>query len=310
MQFLTFPKGSLDSPTAGAGSDWVATEKIHGAQVVVGVDGGSVSIGKRKAWLRNDEPFFGWQMLRPTLELAGRRVREALGNAGEVWLYGELFGGGYPHPDVAPVPGLVPVQTGVWYAPSLAYAVFDIVHAMPERGPSFLAHERVRELAQANGLLTPPLLGRGRPQELERLPVRFPSLVPALLGLPALADNFAEGYVLKPAQAAAFASRPAVKRKIPEFSEQRFDESSAFDPNAPLSREDLFLVADGLMNPARLASARSKVGTDRHLVAEEAVLDTMIDLHALFPRRMDGLTPKDATELESRLEKKALQTLE
>lgn len=307
MQFLTFPKGALGSPAAGAGADWVATEKIHGAQLVLGVDEHGVNVGKRKAWLRTDEPFFGWQMLRPELELAARRVYDALGRAGEVWLYGELFGGGYPHPDVAPVPGLVPVQTGIWYAPNLAYALFDIVHAAPGSEPVFLAHDRVRELAQTAGLLSAPVLGRGRAPDLEMLPLRFATLLPALLGLPALADNYAEGYVLKPAQQAPFAARPAVKRKIPEFSEQRFDESSAFDPNAPLSREQLFELADGLMNHARLASARSKVGTAPRLVVEEAVLDVMVDLHDLFPRRVAGLTPDEERELEARLERKALQ---
>jgi len=307
MRFLTFPKGAFGEPAADAGDDWVATEKVHGAQVVVGVDESGVNVGKRKAWLRSDEPFFGWQFLRPVLELAGRNVYAALGGAGEVWLYGELFGGGYPHAAVSPVPGLVPVQTGIWYAPGLAYAVFDIVHAPPGSEPVFLAYEKVRGLVQGAELLTVPVLGRGRPQELERLPVRFPTLVPALLGLPPLADNYAEGYVLKPAREAPFASRPVVKRKIPEFSEQRFDESTAFEPNAPLTREQLFLIADGLMNHARLASARSKVGTDPRLVAEEAVLDTMIDLHDLFPRRVDGLAPEEERELQARLEAKALQ---
>jgi hypothetical protein len=37
---------------------WVATEKIHGAQLVVTTDGTTVAFGKRKAWLLAGEAFF------------------------------------------------------------------------------------------------------------------------------------------------------------------------------------------------------------------------------------------------------------
>lgn len=40
--------------------------------------------------------------------------------------YGELFGGKYPHPDVAAHPDVRPIQSGVYYCPDLRFAAFDV----------------------------------------------------------------------------------------------------------------------------------------------------------------------------------------
>jgi len=305
LSLLPFPKISTNGLEASGRDDWVATEKIHGAQLVVGASADEIRVGKRKAWLRADEAFFGWQMLRPLLQGAARAIHHALGSTGELWMYGELFGGHYPHPAVSAVVGLVPVQTGIWYAPDLRYCVFDIVHGRAGEEPMFLAHERVQELAHIGGLTSVPLLARGRLSDLGQLPVRFPTRVPDLLGLPALAQNAAEGYVLKPAEQASVSKRHCAKLKIPEFDEQRFDESSAFDADLHLSRESLFALASQLVNAARLASARSKVGEDPQQVVEEVVLDSLVDLADLFRRRMEALTPAEESELLAHLKAQA-----
>jgi Rnl2 family RNA ligase len=302
LSLLQFPKIHTSALEAASRDDWIATEKIHGAQLVVGVSAAEVRVGKRKAWLDADEPFFGWQILRPLLHSAARAVHEALGAAGEAWIYGELFGGSYPHAEVGAVAGLVPVQTGIWYAPDLQFAVFDIAKAVENQEPEFLEHDRVSELCGLVGLLTVPLLARGRFTDLDRLPVRYATRVPEALGLPPLTPNQAEGYVLKPAAGGSVFKRPVVKRKIAEFDERRFDESRPLDENAHLSREQLSALAAHLVNDARIASARSKVGTDPQRITEEVVLDVMIDLRDLFPRRVEAMSPDEESALVALLE--------
>jgi len=135
--------------------------------------------------------------------------------------------------------------------------------------------------------------------------VRYASQVPELLGLPAISGNLAEGYVLKPAGQVATTKRPAVKRKIAEFDELRFDESSAFDANALPSLQELLVFARQFMNTARLASARSKVGEDAQQVVDEAVLDAMIDLRSALPRCIDSLSAAQEQELQAQLEARA-----
>ena len=287
MDHLPYPRiyGSLPNLSA---SRWIATEKVHGANLVVATDGREVRVGKRKAWLRDDDAFFGWQLLRPALAHAAVALWRALGAPRVLRLHGELYGGAYPHPDVAPMPGNTPVQTGIWYSPDVRFSLFDVQFDAGE-GATFMAHHALETLAAEHGLEAVPVLGRGARGELDALPVRFATRVPALHGLPAIAGNVAEGYVLKADAQMPCATRPAVKRKIPEFDEGRFDDGAAWDPAVSLSLDALRARAAVLMNPARIASARSKVGADAGAACEEAALDALVDLEAAFPRAMAAL---------------------
>ena len=281
------------------GGPWVALEKVHGAQLVVAVAGDDVRFGKRKAWLADDDPFFGWQLVRAELT-EGARAAAALAGAPVVVLYGELFGGGYPHPDVAPVPGLQPVQTGVWYAPDLRWAVFDVVVATDEDDPGErLAFGEVRPLAAEAGLLVPPTIRAGRRTEVEATAERFPTAVPGQLGLPAIEGNLAEGLVLRRDARARPGEAVTYKRKIDEFAEDRFGEAEAWDADQRPDLDALCGWARRLTNPARVAGAASKWG--RHDVAavlDEVELDVLIDLAEAFPAV--ARTPSEADEVALR----------
>jgi hypothetical protein len=111
--------------------------------------------------------------------------------------------------------------------------------------------------------------------------VRAPTRIPALLGLPPLDANIAEGLVLKPDARCAPDDRPVVKRKIEEFDDARFDDSAAWRPGR-LPVEELASWVDRMVQPARLASARSKVGTDPRAIVDEVALDVAIDLELAF----------------------------
>jgi hypothetical protein len=271
---MTYPKIPAVLSNASAAGPWIATEKVHGAQLVLAYDGAALRVGKRKAWLRDDEAFFGWQLLRPVLE---RTARAALARGGaSVRLYGELYGGHYP--GVAAVPGASPVQTGIWYCPDIRFALFDV---LTDDGPVWL-YADVAAVAAEGGADVVPLLARGTRSAVDAVPVRFASRVPARHGLPALDGNLAEGVVLRPDARLALSSRPILKRKIPEFDEGRFGEARPWDPF--LSPAQLGPLAATLVNPARVASARSKVGPDdAAALTEELVLDVLIDLVDAFP---------------------------
>jgi len=292
-----YPKIDNRARGTSGGGDWVATEKVHGAQLVVATDGATVRVGKRKAWLSEGDVFFGWQLLRAELERAARRAHESVGGRGVLRVYGELYGGGYPHSDVPPVPGLSPVQTGVWYRPDLGFVAFDLLLEDGDDDGSFLSHDELQRVAASSGLSTVPVLARGSRADVERHPTRFSTQVPSALGLPEFAENSAEGYVLKPAAGAPPSSRVVFKKKIPDFDEARFAAALPFDETAHLTLSELREVASLLVNEARIASARSKVGTSSHALAEEATLDVMVDLELMFPRRMQNLAPDEERAL-------------
>ena len=288
---------------------WVATEKVHGAQLVVAYDGRDVYVGKRKAWLRADEPFFGWQLMRGQLEYA---VKVALGDgSAAVRIYGELYGGHYPHPAVAPTPGTMAVQTGVWYSPDIRFALFDVLrHEHPDDPGVFRPYAEVAAIANAAGLDVVPLLARGPRSTLDAVPVRFPSRLPHVHGLPELPNNFAEGVVLRPDTPLSPEQRPVLKIKIAEFDERYFDQSHPWDPQANLRLADLRRIGEAMVSPARLAIARSKVGPEAlDELQDEVILDVMVDLSDAYPAAMTALTGAEEAQLQAAIRTATKQAL-
>lgn len=282
MDHRPYPKIAQRLPDDVTAGRWVATEKLHGAHLVVAFDGARVSIGKRKAWLEPDEPFFGWQLLRASLEAAVVATWKLLGTSSALRVHGELVGGEYPHASVPRVPGASAVQTGCWYDPGLRFVAFDVVLELPT--PTFLAFHELEVLAPQAGFELPPVLGRGPRSTLLQLPVEFPSRYATTRGLPAVPNNLAEGVVLKPGARWPVVDRPTLKRKHPRFDDAKYDESSAWSPRASLDASEWRQLVALLVNPARLASARSKVGDERSRLEEEVVFDVLLDLEAFQPR--------------------------
>ncbi|WP_236068630.1 RNA ligase family protein [Citreicoccus inhibens] len=310
--YAKMPAAGENRAQPSPGGPWIALEKIHGAQLVVAVHGGAVHFGKRKAWLSEDEPFFGWQLLRARLRACALHMVQSLrAEQSRVYFYGELFGGHYPHPEVPSVPGLFAVQTGIWYSPALHWAPFDVLIARSDEDEGVLiAHRDLEAAAQEAGLSTPPVLRRGTRAEVAAVPTRRPSLVPAMLGLPSLEVNIAEGVVIKSELPAPPSARASSKRKIEEFNEGRFDESAAWNPNQPLSVDALGSWAQRLINPARIASALSKWGRGPlEPLLEEVILDVRVDLELAFPAACRALSPVEEEQLSARIREGALPLL-
>ncbi|RKS07660.1 Rnl2 family RNA ligase [Nocardiopsis sp. Huas11] len=256
---------------ASGGQEWIALEKVHGAHFAVVCDRGGPRPAKRREPLEDDalDGFFGVSRIWPALAVSAARfasrLRETEGGATVVTIYGELAGGCYPHPDVPAVPGAEPVQTGVWYAPDLRWLPFD-ASVETSAGRWWISDRSLRAGAAAAGLTCAPALARGPLHRVEALPRTFPTRVPALFGLPALEDNLAEGYVLRPAGRwrQDGAGRPQAKVKQKAFAEdERFDGSRPFlpPPQGAAGIPDWLLVqASALLTPARAAAAVSKTG--------------------------------------------------
>ena len=310
--YAKMPAAGEPRVQSSPGGVWVALEKIHGAQLVVGVHGGAVFFGKRKEWLAEEDPFFGWQLLRAQLSEGARAIAAKVGGAGDsVYLYGELFGGHYPHPDVPAVPGMSPVQTGIWYAPDLRWSPFDILvaHSDEDEG-ELLAHHEVEALVREVGWVTPPVVRRGTRTDMGGVPTRMQTRVPALLGWPVIEGNVAEGLVIKADQRIPWSQRSAYKRKIEEFNEGRFDESEAWDPRQRLSLEELLTWAERLVNPARIASAVSKWGrADLNTLLDEVMLDVRVDLEQAFPLAYRSLDAEAEETLDECIRERALPLL-
>ncbi|MFJ9842195.1 RNA ligase family protein [Kitasatospora sp. NPDC101155] len=296
---------------APGGREWIAAEKVHGAHFAVVCEGGSVRAAKRRDLLGDEEldAFFGVSRIWPRLSVAAGRfaaaIRATRGVAATVTLYGELAGGRYPHPDVPAVAGVEPVQTGVWYAPGLRWLPFDATVETVE-GLRWLSDRELRAVSAGAGLTCVPLLGHGPLNTLQELPVTFPSRVPALLGLPELADNLAEGYVLKPAGEwpEAGPARPVLKVKQKAFAEDdRYDGARPYLPppeGAAGVPGWLLVQASALLTPTRAAAAVSKLGP--HTPADAVAAEIAADIADELSEALGGLEASVRTALRRALE--------
>ncbi|MEO1270826.1 MAG: RNA ligase family protein [Myxococcota bacterium] len=160
------------------------------------------------------------------LEL-GSRLGEQYPQWQSVQVYGELFGGGYPHPDVPATPGVQPIQTGVYYCPEVRFCAFDLAVTLADTQRVMIDYLEAVELWESVGLPYAEPLKVGALGELLEYPRRFTTTWPDRLGLPPLEDpNLAEGIVLKPVPFVEVATpkgarRPLLKLKIAEFAEDQ-----------------------------------------------------------------------------------------
>lgn len=251
---------------------WVVTEKIHGANFCILLDAHGFSYAKRKEIISAGEDFFQYQMLVPMLEekcliLQALVAMLTLSKPDTLLVYGELFGGGYPHPSVEPNSAVDLVQSGVYYSPDIQFCVFDIAVCSADSPKIYLDYAQVCNLCEKAGLPYAKPLLTGSYEQAMAYDIRFGSTIPALLGLPPLPfPNLAEGVVVKPWTNLEISTktgvfRPVLKRKIPEFSETHFHQAEKwpmFEPKGKATRLTRELLQFVTMN--RLANAVSKIG--------------------------------------------------
>jgi hypothetical protein len=135
--FVKYEKMSETSGSTGAAAgksfpdSYIVTEKVHGANFCVIASQTSldpapiVKFAKRTAILggpEDAEDFYGCRsagllrQLAPMAEEAFQMLAAADSQESPlraVHIYGELFGGCYPHPDIPAIPGIQPVQVGI-----------------------------------------------------------------------------------------------------------------------------------------------------------------------------------------------------
>jgi hypothetical protein len=264
-------------------------------------DGKELRLAKRKSLLQVEQfsEFFNLQQLYPSLCAKGLLLQEAMQKdypGVPFILYGELCGGAYPKAEDPSVAS--PVQEGVWYSPHLEYFAFDLLlmkHSLQWMGDSAL-----RSLMARVGILSPPLLGKGSYQSMMRLSEEFESRVPALLSLPAIPANWAEGLVLKPA-ATWSGERPLIKRKRYSFAEQ---DAAAPPLNSALPAGLVMAVSQGI-NRQRMQSAHSKLG---NVSGETIVQEALADIFSEVQEEYGEVSNTEKAQLEQ-LMIPALQSL-
>ena len=220
--------------------DWVALEKIHGANMSFTLTNDGIIPGRRNAFLGNDRNFMTAGLCIDGVIEKIKENRRIFGTD-SVRLYGELCGGLYPEPTVLNFGDLSPVQHEVYYSPIHHFVLFDI-----KLNGRFIPHDEVIDIGSSLKLLTAPILAKGSLEELLEISPVFPTKLPESIGLPPIENNYAEGLVLKPRVPIFYRSgdRVIIKHKNPAFAEKKAKKKRAPKP-ANLS-EDATKVLDAL----------------------------------------------------------------
>ncbi|MCI5083053.1 MAG: RNA ligase, Rnl2 family [Saprospiraceae bacterium] len=203
---------------------FVVQEKVHGSNLsFLSEDGQHFMSAKRSGLLQSDEHFYNHQLLMDrhlsTLQLLWQLIEADGYELTRLQVYGEVFGGSYPHPEVDTVKQAMKVQKGVFYAPGNHFYAFDIVI----NGEQYLNMDVVEKyLAKAGFFYAKPLL-KGTLQECLAYANAFQTTIPDLLGLPPIADNICEGVVIKPVESCFLKSgaRVVLKNKNEKWSEKK-----------------------------------------------------------------------------------------
>jgi Rnl2 family RNA ligase len=300
---------------------WVVTEKVHGANFSFVYENRQLKFAKRKEYLSWNDDFFGFQLVVNEIENSILRLFEDLSareNGYRHIVYGELFGGKYPHPEVEADENLHAIQTGVYYSPGIRFCAFDIAIVQHPASPKrYLDYETAISYFEKHGIFYAKPLLIGKYSDAINFNTRINSGIPKQLNLPELADNLIEGVVIKPFNLVdqdTISARPIVKLKNKEFDEEnRFHQAEkwSYIPDVSSKSEDLSFIFAELRNyitPNRLESAISKIGAldfqnELRLqeIERELVQDTLIDFNENNGNLLQELASEDRAWIEERV---------
>ena len=259
-----------------AREDWIVTEKVHGANFSFIYEDNQLQYAKRKELLAWSDDFFGFQLVVEEIEHKLYNLFESI-KANHPFkkctVYGELFGGSYPHSEVRPDKRVSAIQTGVYYSPTIRFYAFDIALEPADSTDYryYLDYNTATELFETCDLFYAKPLFTGKLHKALKFDIAFDSTLPKCLGLPPIEDNLVEGVVVKPLSSPMVSTdkgfvRPILKIKNKKFSEEhKFHEARkwSFIPDKPSKKDELDFLLPELIRFVtlnRLHNTISKVG--------------------------------------------------
>ena len=244
--------------------EWIATNKIHGANFSFWCDGNEVKCAKRSSFIGQTANFNNWELIydryaNNILDLYKHLQYENTLDGVEIesiTVYGEIYGGHYKHPEVASIPGAVKVQKGVCYCPHNDFAAFDIA----VNGET-IDQNMLFELCQLHHIPTVEIIHRGTFDECYNLDPKFEDPMYKRFGLPKIENNISEGLVIRPVVPLHFhnGSLVILKSKNELFSEKSKEKKSVQDMTLNEDQKSILNNLLQYMNENRLNSVLSKI---------------------------------------------------
>lgn len=274
-------------------AQYVVQEKVHGANFSFLTDGKTVQCAKRTAMLSEEENFYGYQKVRDRLAnkviATFALVKQQHTDLQTLTIFGELFGGNYPHQEVAKIKDAHKVQKGIAYCPHNDFYAFDILL----NNEQYLAVDKANDIFEQLDWVYAKTLFQGKLEEALKYPNDFESTIPTYFDLPKIAANICEGTIIKPLEPSFFASgsRVILKNKNEKWSEKiKRAKSNHIATPASTQLQVLQQIAHDYITVNRLNNVLSKVGAITHkdigkvigLLAKDTLTDFLKDEEEAF----------------------------
>ena len=205
---------------------FVVQEKVHGTNVSFLCNGNDIQFAKRTSIVSDDENFYDYkELLKDYSERVSRlfvNVKTRYPDVRSISVFGEMFGGLYPHPDVPHIKQLTTIQKSIFYTPKHEFYGFDI-YIFTENDEKYLTVNETNEIFEQENFLYAKTLMQGSLTECLEYPNSFESLIPKELGLPLIEGNICEGVVIRPLEPKFLrnGTRVLIKNKNKKFAEKK-----------------------------------------------------------------------------------------
>ena len=248
---------------------YVVQEKVHGSNCCFVTDGQEVRFAKRTSFVESGEMFFDYEeLLERYKEKAIRlfhRVKSKYTDIESISIFGEMFGGRYPHPEVKNSTKVICIQKGVFYCPYHEFYAFDL-YVLGTENRKYLSLDEMNSFFEDEKFFYARSLHRGVLEECLQYPNAFQSRIAEWLGLPPVEDNICEGVVIRPLDIVFFknGSRLLLKSKNSRFAEKKSvkkrQPSLFVEPTYSEMLKDLLVITEEYVTENRLNNVVSKIG--------------------------------------------------
>lgn len=266
---------------------WYVTEKIHGSNLSIVVDRNEEKIAKRTSIIGNTDNFFNVSKKEDILKSYGRKIFEEIKNTitdidvNYISIFGEWYGGYYPHKDVTPIPGIKRIQKGIAYSNDIHFTPFDIL----VNGEIFLNKEETfnlfHNIGQDNDIILLDILFEGTLKECFNYDINFNSTIPSKTGMPELEPNLVEGIVIKYSgrREKKTLENKSFKKKNQKFSERQ--KVKKHNPTKELKPEELQYIdfCKSCVTMNRVQNVISKMGDVSFKEFGNIMKNTVEDIH-------------------------------
>jgi Rnl2 family RNA ligase len=248
---------------------YVVQEKVHGANCCFVTDGQTVRFAKRTGLVETGEMFYNYEELleryKERIIRLFHRIKERYADTESISVYGEMFGGKYPHAEVKNDSKVMNIQKGVFYCPAHEFYGFDLYINGLERN-KYLPTDETNQFFEEENIFYAKTLFQGTLAECLEYPNAFQSCIAGWLGLPPIEDNICEGIVIRPAEPVFLrnGSRLLLKSKNSKFAEKKAVKKRQpalyVEPTYSEALKQLLAITEEYVTENRLNNVVSKTG--------------------------------------------------